>query len=213
MWLVRRTAAEPLGISTKPEAIGSIYSYNGDVRDAVRLVVQFPSLQFAEGIVDEARQRDGSIYKWERMPVGLIRFQGRRAVAQASDCQDQEVSVPIMAAKYPYKTSWYCTSWAPITSPKATHVMSFSFRKDKIGPFAVWERHQFVVRRANDRPVRKLIYASSTGGIWWHITEWLGDATGISSIADGHTTTNYHAETADYLVGVTGEELLITGRE
>lgn len=213
MWLVRKIASEPISAAAKSEAVGSIYTLNGYAPDAVRLVVQFPGLQFAEGIVDEVRYRDGSVFKWERMPVGLIRFQGRRTVAQASDCGDHEVSVPITAFQYPYKATWYCTAWMPIKSSKARYAIGFSTRKYKIGPFSIFLRRDFVKRRADNHPVNTLISVSMTGGIWWHFTEWLGDATNISALANGNTVGYYGASTAEYLIGSgTPEEFLMTGQ-
>lgn len=208
-WLVRRIAQEPVSIRARPERVESIYAFNGYTPEAVRLVAQFPSVRFTEGLIDENRRGE---FRWERMPRGLVRFQGRRVVEKSLDCLEDEVSVPIIAARYPHKATWYCTRWTPVGSLSAVHEMRNSIRDYRVGPFSIFERRDFVVRRLNNKSVNVLVSASITGGIWWQLTEWLGDVTGISSLANGNTLGPYGASTDQYLGGLSGEEFLMTGR-
>jgi hypothetical protein len=146
------------------------------------------------------------------MPVGVVRFQGRRVVEKALDCRDNEVSVPITASKYPHNATWYCTRWTPVRAIGAVHEMKFSTIDHRIGPFLVFERRDFVVSRSSNEPVNVLINATITGGIWWQLTEFLGDVSGISSLGNGNTLGPYGASTTQYLGGLSGEEFLMTGR-
>lgn len=210
-WLIRNIVQKPIGEMARPEKVKSIYAFNGYAPDAVRLLVQFPSLEFAEGVIDETRRGDQSVFNWDRMPTGYVRFSGRRIVQKAADCRDNEVSVPDTDSAYPYKVTWNCTEWTPVNQVGATHEVKFSFQAYSIGPYHVLERRDFVIRRSGKLPVNTLISVSISGGIWWNVTEWFGDVTGVSALGNGNTLGPYGASTAQYLSG-TGEEFLMTGR-
>lgn len=211
-WLVGEVAQEPLDIDARREAVQSLYAFGGDASGAARMAVKLPSLDYSEGVVEEVRRPGPRLTEWERIPPGYVRFRGRRAVEQAADCRADEASVVILGRGDPLPKTWFCTGWTSISASGASHEKELSTRRYEIGPFAVSETRNFVVRRSDRQPVNMLIGASIAGGIWWHVTEWLGEPTGFSALSGGNVLGPYSASTSDYLDGVSGEEFLVTGR-
>lgn len=206
MWLVREIAKRP--IQEPHEAVRNVYAYNGYAPEAVRLIAKFPSLQFTEAVIDPKWQADGSVYRWDRVPPGPVHFTGRRRVREASDCGPDEVSVPI-GRGMGWGVGWYCTKWVHVPAIGASYEVGFRTFNYRVGPYAVFEREDCVFKRSNSRLRNRLITATVTGGIWWHLTEWLGHITGISNIANGNTIGPYGATTAAYLRSADPEAFLI----
>jgi hypothetical protein len=214
--LVRKIAEAPVSGGARPEPARSIYAYNGFAPDAVRLIAEHPGLAYTEGTIDANRRRDGSVFRWERLPVGHVRFSGRRRVSKAEDCGADEVSVPTIPPHgpdaRPQDAVWHCTRWQPVARLEATHEMKFETRDYRTGPFRVFERRDYLARRSDGRPVNMLISANISGGIWWHLTEWFGDVTSFSALGAGSTVGPYGASTHEHLRGVPASEFLVTGR-
>ena len=60
------------------ELISSIYAEGGSAQEAARLVGSYPTLHFAEGIVDSVTRLGKSAPDWALVPDGPLRFSGRR---------------------------------------------------------------------------------------------------------------------------------------
>lgn len=210
LWLVRKIAKQPL-VEEPHQTVQSVYAYNGYAPEAVRLIVKFPSLQFTEALIDQREQNDRSIFHWYRMPLGPVRFAGRRLVKKAEDCDESEVSVPI-GRGIGWGTDWYCTKWAPAGHVGSSYEVGFRTFDYQVGRYKVFEREDSVFNRSDKRLRNRIVMATVTGGIWWHLTEWLGDATGLSGLANGNTIGPYGASTATHLKTHDAEQFLITGK-
>src|SRR4051794_2121932 len=208
--LAHQIAKRPVG-EVPHQAVTSVYAYNGYAPEAVRLVVKFPSLQFTEAVIDPKWQADRSVYRWDRMPPGPVRFTGRRMVEKADDCGPNEVSVAI-GRGHGWSTDWYCTKWEHVPRIMASYEAGFRTVDYWVGPYAVFERDESIFKRSDKRLRNRLVTASVTGGIWWQLTEWLGDLTGVSNIANGNTVGRYGATTAAYLGSSDPERFLVSGR-
>ena len=209
LWHLRELVRGPLesGINSRP--LNSIYGFNGYAPEAVRLVVQYPNVRFTEGLIDKERQEDRSVFGWSRMPVGVIRFTGRRAVRKADDCGDSEVTVPIVAHTYPNRVTWYCTAWRPEQTVLAESEVEFETRNYNIGPYSAFERKDYIVERTGRRQIRALIQASISGGLFSALGGYLSSISGLSP----PTPWRYSSSTARYLKTAEPEEYLIIGTQ
>lgn len=168
-------------------------------QSAAGMLIDMPFLRFTESNVDF---RVSSPF--ERLPVGIIKFQTPREVEAPNQCRDDEVWMqrPVPGKLYSEARRTICVSWEQRPNWSAEYSMPPPvLREEPHGPWTALVQSRFLLRRADDRRFNELRDVAITGGIGCFASRWF-----MRVASDGEIGRPYcHAADANPLIAHLGE--------